>query len=309
MVMNNLVGRIWGRSLKYALWALSRERCVVMGQGHDNRDKSVYTADTHRLVFNDAMRLINEGLMTPDCQLTAKGLSMVPTTLSPTAHAQAMRMVQPGVRFMLSGQNAMRADGWKVGEGDAAVVTGSSDKISRYVAEMLLAKGVLVYDKDGYIVRAEASPRLAWTTVLWTLSNEPCYLVGDVIKAVSDDRVVHEDAHSLEVSGYITTVGGVAITPVGRRLIPKRLGDTTIVKTMAAFEASARWQFQGHWVVGENEGRLPRYTIERLIQMGKLQIDTGGYVVKPEETKCYKCHLTASQYAMISRVIKLELVR
>lgn len=279
--------RMWGGSLKYALWTMSREACVAIGQ-------SLHTHETKRMVFKDVEELVKAGLVEVsgiNVTLTTLGHRHVPEGVSHVTKYAALKVVDA-------------SDGLHFADGHAVGIGG---KVSRYVAEVLLAQGYLMIDGRGRIVRNDSDSAESWRNALWTLSNERCYVADGVLKAMSDDRLVFHDANTLEINGYMDATA--TITPVGRRLVPKGLGYVTIKQTMAAFEASARWQFQGSWAVGENEGRLPRYNVERLIQIGKLQIDTGGYVVKAVERVWYKCHLSETEHAMISRIIKLELVK
>ena len=269
--------RIRGRGLKYALWAMSNEVCVVIGE-------NVVTAATRRLVYHKIGQLVEQGFATNDGQLTDLGKSLVPTSLSPSAHAKALKFFVPGVKYFYNDQHVLRAD-------------GSPGHTSRYIAEMLLAKGVLIKDDKGYIVRDEVGPKMSWKYALWTLSNEPCYVENNALRAKSDGRVVFEDALVLEQNGCMDR--NAQITDFGRRMVPKRMGESTIKAALSVF--SGRWQYQGNFAVGENGGRLPRYTVERLVAIGKLQINVDGYIVKPEERQRIQLDVTASELEAIRR--------
>lgn len=291
--MSKLWGRIVGRNVKYALWTIANERCVIT-------NGNVKTKATLRMVFADTEKLTMDGLIKivdlTEVELTPKGRTMVPTALSAGAHATAMKFFLPGVAYIFSHQHCVRMD-------------RQPGKASRYVAEMLLAKGVLEQADDfSPIYLAEVSPRMSWKLALWTLSNEPCYIENDTLRAKSDGRVVFADSVVLEQNGYMDR--HAQITEVGRRMIPKVLAYRTIESALAVFsEWPGRWRYQGHFAVGENGGRLPRYTVERLVAINKLQIDTGGYITLPEPRQWYRCHLTAAEHALLSRLAKLELVR
>ena len=281
------MSRIWGRSVKYALWSISRERCVIM-------NGNVKTKATMRLVFTDVKKLTDTGLVKVtdhlNIELTDLGYASIPPALSPSAHAAAMKFFLPGVPYVLDDQHCRRKD-------------QLHGKASRYVTEMLLAKGVLEQADDfSPIYLAEVSPRMSWKLALWTLSNEPCYIENDTLRAKSDGRVVFADSVMLEQNGYMDR--HAQITDVGRRLIPKRMGEATVKSALAVFsERPGRWCYRGHFAVGENGGRLPRYTVERLVAIGKLQIDTGGYITVPEARQRIQLDVTASELEAIKRCI------
>ncbi len=277
------MGRIVGRNVKYALWTIANERCVIT-------NGNVKTKATLRMVFADTEKLVIDGLIKivgmTEVELTHKGQTMIPKTLSPTAHAAAMKFFLPGVDYIFSDQHCVRMD-------------RQPGKASRYVAEMLLAKGVLEQADDFSPIRvAEVSPRMSWKLALWTLSNEPCYIENDTLRAKSDGRVVFADSVVLEQNGYMDRYA--QITDVGRRMIPKVLAYRTIESALAVFsEIPGRWRYQGHFAIGENGGRLPRYTVERLVAIGKLQIDTGGYITLPEVRQRIQMDVTASELEVI----------
>lgn len=281
--------RIWGGSVKYALWTLASEPCVIMGS-------SLHTSKTKRLVLKDAEELTKLGLarvIGDNMILTPMGRDRVPTGVSHVSRYAALKIVDKsgGMYFL---------DGHMVGD--------DGGKVSRYVAEVLLAQGYLIHNELGRIVRNEADSTDSWRNALWTLSNEPCYIENDVLKAKSDGRLVFHDPHLLEVNSYIDRNG--QITDLGRRMVVKSIGYTTIKRALEVFsETPGRWRYQGHFAVGENGGKLSRYQVERLVAIGKLQIDTGGYITLPEPRQWYRCHLTAAEHAMLSRLTKLELVK
>ena len=276
--------RIWGGSVKYALWTLAHESCVIMGN-------SLHTDETKRLVFKDAEELTQLGLarvVGDNMVLTPMGRDHVPNGVSHVSRYAALKIVDKsnGLRF---------CDGHAVGD--------DGGKVSRYVAEVLIAQGYLTFDESGRIVRNESDSTESWRNALWTLSNEPCYIEDDVLKAKSDGRLVFHDPHSLEVNSYIDRHG--QITDLGRRMVPKSLGYTTVIRALEVFsEIPGRWRYQGHFALGENGGRLPRYTVERLVAIGKLQIDTGGYITLPEERTWVKFYVTAAQREQIERLVK-----
>lgn len=264
-------------NVKYALWTLSRERCVIIGQ-------ELRTLDGQRLVFSDVGVMIKDGLLTTDCQLTEHGKLFVPTDISSASRANAMKFFVIGERYVFVGGNVVRAD-------------GAAGKVSRYVAEVLMSKGVLVWDNRGGIVRPDHGPTESWKIALWTLSREKCQIVNGVLYTVVGQRLVFRDAHALIVNGYMTE--DVTITPTGAKLIPDALGYTTVQQTMSVFSDHSDWVFSGNFAKASDGATILRYKIERLIEMGKLQIDTGGCIHKAEQRQRIQMDVTTSELEAI----------
>lgn len=277
--------RIRGKSEKYALWAIGNEACVAIGG-------KVVTRETRRVVFHDVDVLFTKGLVEVNSHgvyLTDLGYAARPSDISQTSYTNALKFFLPGVRYFYHDQHCVRVDG---GVGN----------VSRYVTEVMIENGVLEQLDSGHIVLVEARPKMTLTRhhTMWFLRNHKCHFVGNTIRTVNDNILVSEDASILYNTGLVDGNGNATMLCHEKPL--NRPGGAVIKKVLDVFINSPSWLFDGEWVVGSNGGqKLARYDVERLVAIGKLQIDTGGYITLPEERQRIQMDVTASELEAIKR--------
>ena len=244
-------------SVKYALWTLNNEACVIIGG-------DLYTAKGRRLIYREASKLVVMGYMDANAKLTFKGRLEAPTDISYVSRFNAMKAFKSGKRFVMSDQHAVANDGTKV---------------SRYLTEVLLKQGLLEMAPGGVIVVAPVDSVASYRNALWALSQGGCSIVnGDLWQ---HGCVVFSDAHRLILNGYMTE--DVIITEVGRRLIPAGIGYATEQKVLTAIDGGGFFRFRGQFAESDTGVRLPRYNVERVIETGKLIVDSDGRIIRPRK--------------------------
>jgi len=124
-------------SKKYALWVIRTEKCVVVGN-------VVRTSNTRRKIYDSYTSLVADNLV---CiaggflRLSDRGVSVTPTELSYNARRRAIDVLSQHARFVLMPNGLRSSDGVTM-----------TKPISRYVAELCIAAGILRYDDGGYLV-------------------------------------------------------------------------------------------------------------------------------------------------------------
>lgn len=117
----------------------------------------------------------------------------------------------------------------------------------------------------------------SWEIALWTLHQESCVVINNLLIAESDSRVVFSDAAELVDFGFIDRGGKP--TDYFHQQVKTWVFEWEVRATLRLIEKAGRWRFRGNYVVSEStKSRLLRHRVVWIIQWGLLQIDSEGRI-------------------------------